>query len=340
MRKAVVILLMLAFGVAAAQVEVSASLSRAVVMVGDTATLTVSVSYPESVRVGFAVPQDSVLGGFAVLGVKLDTVASADKMKHLKMKYKLIYFSVGDNIIPPIGVVVAHSNGTIDTLLTQPIRVFFVSLVPDTLKLDSLKSKIRDIKPPLTVPINYARVAKAIVFAIILFAIVLVALLLWHLKTRGISIAEFIAPKRPPWEVALMELDALAESGMLERGEFKDYFDKLTDILREYIEKRFGIAALELSTTEIMENLRPELLDLDAVMAAKFVDTTGELLRFADMVKFAKFQPAVEDGYEAWRKVRELITMTIPKTEEEGAEGTPEVPSQSGGDEYQQPRAQ
>ena len=309
------------------QVRVYSALSQSVVMVGDTATLTVGVDYPDSVKIGFAIPQDSVLGGFAVLSVKLDTVRSQGNLRHAEIKYRLIYFSVGDNLIPPVGVVAHYPDGTADTILTQPIRVSFVPLIPDTAKIDSLQ--IRDIKPPRMVEIKYSEVARTLLYGFLIFLIALALIFLWHLKSRGISIAEFVAPKKPPWEVAFMELDALAESDLLERGEFKEYFDRLTDILRKYIEDRFGVAALELSTTETMENLRSASLDLDTLTETKFVDTTGELLQFADMVKFAKFIPQKEDALESWRRVRELIEMTIPKAPEESAGEAPPPPQES-----------
>ncbi|RKZ30960.1 hypothetical protein DRQ33_07460 [bacterium] len=305
------------FTLAYGEVEVSASLKPSRVRIGDTAILTLAVDYPETVDVGFITPKDSMVGGFNILAVSADTVEKYDDKLHREIHYKLIYFDIFDNLIPPLGVSVKYPSDSVDTVFTQPIRVSFVSVLEDA-PIESLD--IMDIKEPRPVKRNYVKITKNFLIALGIFLLTLIALVLWRLREKGISIMEFIAPRKPPWEIAFMQLDALAESDLLENGEFKDYFDRLTDILREYIEGRFGIQALELSTTETMENLREADLGLDTVISARFIDTTQNLLRRADLVKFAKFLPDIETAYKDWQTIKSLIEDTIPREEEENGE--------------------
>ncbi|MCD6594385.1 hypothetical protein J7L68_01745 [bacterium] len=311
------ITLLFLFSICFAQVDVSAQLKPSFVELGDIAELTIAVNYPDTVKIGLFAPKDSVIAGFNVLGVSLDSVVKNGDMLHQEIHYKLAYFDIHDQLIPPMGAVVIHSDNSADTVLTQPIRVTFLSMLGDSAS-DSLD--IKDVKPPRPVRFDYKKFAMNGFLAIAIVIALLAILFYLHLRKRGISIVEFIAPRKPAWEIALMQLDALAESDLLETNEFKEYFDRLTDILRRYIEGRFGITALELSTTETMENLRDANLDLDRILAARFIDTTEELLRRADMVKFAKVKPDTSTALQDWGIVKSLIEDTIPKPDEEKQE--------------------
>ena len=310
----IAIVILFSFVISFCRVNVSAELEPSFVEIGDTATLTIAVDYPDTVKIGLFAPKDSTIAGFDVIGVSLDSVVRKGDVLHQEIHYKLAYFDIHDNLIPPLGAVVIHSDNSADTILTQPIRISFISLLGDT-ATDSLD--IKDVKPPRPVKFNYKRFAMNGLLAVAIVIVILGILSYLHLRKRGISIVEFIAPRKPPWEIALMQLDALAESDLLKTGEFKEYFDKLTDILRQYIEGRFGISALELSTTETMENLRDATLDIDRILAARFIDTTEELLRRADMIKFAKVKPDISIGLQDWQKVKELIEETIPHPEQD-----------------------
>ncbi len=309
-----------------AQVDVSVSVDPSAVRIGDRAELTIAVDFPDTVKIGFVVPSDSMIGNFNVIGVTIDSLEKSENMAHLEIHYQLAYFNIGDDLVPPLGVIVVHSDGSQDTLLTQPMRIFFISLLGNT-PPESLD--IRDVKSPRMVPFNWRQLAKNALIALGIVAILLALLGYSNLRKRGFSLLEFIAPKKSPWELALLQLDALAESDLLEIGNFKDYFDRLTDILREYIEGRLGIQALELSTTETVENLRKSeetglkpvsTMNASLLLSAWFIESTEILLKRADMVKFAKFLPEIAIALEDWQLVKKLIIDTIPKPVEEESE--------------------
>ena len=324
-RKYIFFLLLLFFAACYADIKISASLMPSSVYVGDKAELTVAVEYAESVNIRLAIPSDSVIGGFNIESVSMDSIIRVGAMQHREIHYRLAYFNIADNMIPPLGILAVYPDGSVDTALTQPIRVTFRSLLGDS-PPDSLD--IKDVKSPHSVALNIKKIARNFLIAFGIFVFCLIVLWLISLKKRGIGILEFIAPKKSPWEIASMQLDALAESDMLEKGEFKEYFDRLTDILRGYIEGRFGIGALELSTTETMDNLKDASLGLDAILAACFMESTEILLKRADMVKFAKFLPDIQTALLDMKLTRKLVEDTIPKPipEETGKTGDKTVP--------------
>ncbi len=293
---------------------ICASAEPSMVRIGDRIHYNVILEYPSNARAMFLARSDSMLGAFNIIHAKLDSVSKIADVNHQELHYELVYFGITDNIIPPIAALVVYPDARAETLLTQPIRIQFVSLLggvnPDS-------AQIRDIKPPKSIPFNFGKTAMSMLWGFGLFLLFLGAVWAYTTKRKGIGLFEFISPPKPPWVIAMMKLDALAESDLLKNGEFKEYFDRLTDIHREYIERRFGVQSLELSTTETMENLRDARLDVDETVSAIFIGTTEELLRRADLVKFAKFTPDIQTALEDWETIRRLIEQTTPRQKEQ-----------------------
>ncbi len=145
--------------------------------------------------------------------------------------------------------------------------------------------------------------------------------LLIYRKTRGKARPEEAEPPRPPEEVALERLDALARWGLASEDEIKDFYLELTGILREYLEGRFGIDATAMTSSEVMEALydykgRPRTPSdpgmalawstLKHVRAAEL----QELFDEADMVEFARYVPEPDDAQAALEHVRSVVERT------------------------------
>ena len=103
-------------------------------------------------------------------------------------------------------------------------------------------------------------------------------------------------------------MDRLEEKKLWQKGEVKEHYSILTAILREYLERRYGIKALEQTSDEILQqlslqNLSPELLT-----------DTEQLLSVADLIKFAKADPGVNLHEAAIERVRRFVkeTMVMP----------------------------
>lgn len=112
---------------------------------------------------------------------------------------------------------------------------------------------------------------------------------------------------RPPDVIALEELSRLESSDLWERGEFKPFYLRLTEILRRYLEHRFGIPATRLTTAELYRHVRQA--ELDRPLAVLF----KELFDRADLVKFAKVQPEPDWGGRDCAAARRLVEQTTPK---------------------------
>lgn len=130
---------------------------------------------------------------------------------------------------------------------------------------------------------------------------------LWLRRKRGEE--QTVVPEPEPHVWALQQLEALAAEQLVQRGEFHPYYFRLSAIVRQYIERRFGIMAAEQTTEEFLREAgRSTVLDeAQRVLLSNF-------LRLADMVKFAKFQPTVADSDEAFAAAKDFVQQTAEES--------------------------
>lgn len=133
----------------------------------------------------------------------------------------------------------------------------------------------------------------------------LIALIAFLLARR--SQANYAPPVVIPLtahEKAYKALEKIKQRGDWNQGEFKKYYDELTHVLRQYLEDRYEVPALESTTDEILRALDKTELP------SNFIQGMQRLLPMTDMVKFAKMQPHEEEhpGWLSW--VRELVDTT------------------------------
>jgi len=111
---------------------------------------------------------------------------------------------------------------------------------------------------------------------------------------------------------ALRELRVLGQSGMLQEGNFRPYYSRLTYILRLYFEDRFRFGALESTTAEILEYCRNT-----GILEEEYQKMTREILEQSDLVKFARHRPPVSAGEQNLRIAIQVVEGTRILKEEE-----------------------
>jgi hypothetical protein len=135
-------------------------------------------------------------------------------------------------------------------------------------------------------------------------------LLFWWAKRKRITRMQSRSMEIPPHERALKKLALLEANDWIRQGKVKEHYAELTFILREYLEHRFGIPALESTTAETLQYLG----------GAPFTDTQRDLLGYvleqADLAKFARITPTETFHAEAFDIARNLIAVTRPDTTE------------------------
>lgn len=221
--------------------------------------------------------------------------------KIFEYKYTLTKFDSADVTLPAIRVDYRiEGDTTLQSVLSNPVSFSIHRLTV------SQEEDIKDIKPPVRIPINWWMIALWI-----LIGLIIISLLIYLYKKyfRKKSVAEVVQPKKieiPPHIAALSKLDKLESEHLWQNGYIKEYHSNITEIIREYFEKRFGLPALEMTTSESLENLsrHPE--------AKNVISITEKFLNNADLVKFAKFKPLSSVNEEMMVQAREIVNTTIP----------------------------
>ena len=96
-------------------------------------------------------------------------------------------------------------------------------------------------------------------------------------------------PKIPPHEVAMKEIERIKADKNWQKGNLKEYYTELTDVIRIYINNRFGFNAMEKTSAEIIDFLQEE-------GNKESVEELKQLFETADLVKFAKFAPLLNEN--------------------------------------------
>ena len=131
---------------------------------------------------------------------------------------------------------------------------------------------------------------------LLLALVAAVALWLWKRRQPGVS--AFVAPPPTPYEVAIRELRRLRE----ENPPVEEFYTRLSDIVRQYLEGQMGLRAPERTTEEFLYEV-----SLDQSLSSDHRKLLGAFLQEADLVKFAKFQPGAEERMRALEAAEKFV---------------------------------
>ena len=242
----------------------------------------------------------------------VDTLSREGRRLKLRKSYLMAAFQEGIHKVLP--EVMYLDKNIIDTLRGEDT----LRLMVTTFQIDSTSHTIFDIKPQRTLKFKFGEISGYVTWTIIAIIIVVLLFLIAKriLAHYGKSFSDIFkpAPPLPPHEIALRDLKKLHSERLWQEGNHKLYYSGLTDILRAYIAGQFGVGALEMTSDEIIEAMRGVEIPQKQKM-----DLT-ELLRDADLVKFAKATPEAEANEAAYTMALSFVEQTMPQPEEEDDE--------------------
>jgi hypothetical protein len=122
-------------------------------------------------------------------------------------------------------------------------------------------------------------------------------------------------PLRPAEDVALEKLDVIREQKIWQQGRLKEYHTELTDVIREYISRRFAVSSVEQTSDETLRALRPLLSD-----QKELFDQLRKMLTLADLVKFAKWTTTPDENEQSLRSAYSFVKETTIQNIEEGVD--------------------
>jgi hypothetical protein len=295
-------------------VEFRAQVDKAAATVGDLITLTLSLSSEPQIAV--RLPEaGSRIAGLRIVDDGEEGPKMVDNRTVQKKWYKFQPDSVGSYIIPALSVTYSDARGAQQELKSAQLFIEVKSVLKD--KNAGATGEIRDIKPLQEIPWSPEQ------------PLIYGALMVLLLFAGGVFLFYFLgkkknqlpAPPDPAHIRAFEELEQLSREQLLERGIVREYYFRLSEIFRRYIERRFHIPAVEQTTEEIM----PDILNLQECGSALKAEMR-EILRYADLVKFARFCPDRNTSDNDYRNVVRVIEETKEAPPAGNAEG-PDVPA-------------
>ena len=286
-------------------------ISRDSILIGDQVEWTLDFQLAPGEAVSISKPGAEPVPGVEALGeMALDTLSDKKGTLSLRGRIILTSFDSGSYVLPPLYVLMARADGSIDTLEYTGPR-----LAVNTIPIDTATFQPHDIKGQIRYPVTFREVIPWVGLALLVAA--LVWLLVRWIRLRRQNRDFFGKPvvKDPPHIVALRSLEKTRAQKLWQAGKQKQFYTQVTDALRQYIADRFDVAALEQTSAEMFRDLQDK--DIEPELKEKLKD----LFTTADFVKFAKHTASDQENENAIptaiRFVNETYMKEIEKEEDQ-----------------------
>ncbi len=300
-------------------VSVTASFDTSAIFVGDQITFSIAVEKPADLDLAIPRLRDTVIKNIEILsGPDIDSSTVTDGRIKITEKYLVTSFDSGRYIIDPVYAELKQADGLkrfySDYSYLEVMRVKITP--PDT------ATKFFDIIPPYRSPLAIEEIIPWVLYG--LLALIIIWFLIRLIKRFNGKKAgqEIPVVTEPAHVIAFRELGKLKDEKLWQSGEVKKYYTRLTEILRQYLENRYRVFSLELTTAGTLESLVRSGFKKDARY-----NRLKSVLTEADLVKFAKYKPGPSENEsnfdEAWQFVSETkeepaVTTDVKEKEKKG----------------------
>lgn len=289
--------LLAGFTAGAQQTLIDVKVDTADILIGEQTTLHVTVTTDPNRRIIIPLPGDTLMTGVEVLSVSDADSTVADGRLVIRRDILLTSFDSSLYLLPPFVAI----DGA-DTIESDQVALK-VSTVPVDVDNPEQFYDIKDVwKPPFVLADYYPWI-----FGILtaLFIICVIGYLIQRYRRHRSEVPVKPAePELPPYEVAIRELDSIKDQKLWQQGLNKEYYTQVTDTLRRYISRRYGVNAMEKTSEEILAIIERETDERSVY------DTLRQVLRLSDYVKFAKLHPLPDENDESMRNAYLFVNQT------------------------------
>lgn len=258
------------------------------ILIGDQINLNISFTMPLDYRVIWPHYKDTLTRNIEIISMTpVDTLINEDEhLVELIQRLTITSFDSGYYYVPPV----KFQYQPIDDTAFSEASSIPLYLKVHTMEVDTTQA-IKAIKPPLEAPITFRELLPWLSAGLGSVLLILLALYVYRRWKKNQPLFR-IRPRviLPPHVVAMNGLEKLKGKKLWQAGKIKDYYTELTDIIRNYIEERYDVMAIEMTTEEILQGLKNTDAPKDSV------DKLARTLELADLVKFAKEQPLPLDN--------------------------------------------
>ena len=286
---------------------VSAAIDSTTLFIGDQTDLHLRATCEVGEQVQLPVIDEQLIPGIEVVDrTIIDTTTLNDGRVQYNQYLTLTSFEDSLFYIEPLPFVSGDDTVWSESLMLNVVQPF---------ELDSADMAITDIKGIYRAPIWWWGFLRWVLLALAVAGIGVGGYyLITYLQSRmGKREEDAVAaePLRPAEEVALEKLDIIREQKIWQTGQIKEYHTQLTDVVREYIDRRFEVSSAEQTSDETLRAMRPLLND-----KKDLYEQLRKMLTLADLVKFAKWTTTPDENEMSLRSAYAFVKETTPVEEE------------------------
>lgn len=283
---------------------VSAKMDSTLLLMGKKTSIHVEIVQDKGSKGYFVNEGSDTLNKYVEVSARLnaDTTDIGNNREQINRDIIIQSFDSGMYVIPAFKYVVGKDTFSSKelTLKVLPVKVDSLSTIHDLKSVAEPPFFITDYLPEFLVDYWWL-----ILIVLLLIAFGVYAYFKWF-KKGSVPFIKKTEIVIPPFDEAIMKLTQLKSEKLWESGQDKEYYTRLTDILRNYIDRRFNVNAMEMTSSQIIDVLRRN----EETMPVN--DQLNKILEMADFVKFAKMRPLPEDNEVSYQRAVNFVNETKP----------------------------
>ena len=292
---------------------VSAAIDSTTLFIGDQTDLHLRATCEAGEQVQLPILDKQLISGVEIVDRTIvDTTILSDGRVQYNQYLTLTSFEDSLFYIEPLPFVSGEDTVWSESLMFNVVQPF---------EIDSTDMAITDIKGIYRAPIWWWGILRWVLLSIAIAGVGVGGYyLITYLRRRTGNINETmtpIEPLRPADEVALEKLDIIREQKIWQTGQIKEYHTQLTDVVREYIARRFDVSSTEQTSDETLRAMRPLLNN-----QKELYEQLRKMLTLADLVKFAKWSATPDENELSLRSAYAFVKETTKSILEDGAEAS------------------
>lgn len=287
-------------------IVVSAVMDSTNLFIGDQTPLHLQATCNADEQVQMPIYGEELISGLEIVNrTDVDTIVLKDGRYQLSQDLTITSFKDSLFYIEPLPFV----SGA-ETIWSNPMTLNVIQ----PFEIDSALA-ITDIKPIQRAPFWFWGTFRWILLGLLIAGLGVGGyfLMRWIAKRQGIiESTKPAVPLRPAEEIALEKLDVIKAEKIWQSGQIKEYHTQLTDVVREYIARRFDVSSEEKTSDETLREMKPLLAE-----RKDLYEHLRKMLSLADLVKFAKWTTTPDENENSLRTAYEFVKETTPHEAEE-----------------------
>lgn len=286
-------------------IVVAATLDSTMIFIGDQTDLHLQATMNAGEQVSLPAYGENLMDGIEIVDRTIaDTTTLSDGRMQVNQYLTITSFKDSLFYIAPQPFVSGE-----DTMWSEGLSLNVVQ----PFEVDTTLA-ITDIKDIQKAPIWWWGIIRWILLALLIIGLGIgIYYLVRYIQKHRTSAGEEVKkePLRPAEEVALEKLDEIKAEKIWQDGKVKEYHTELTDVIREYISRRYEVSSTEKTSDETLRDLKPKMKDQKDLF-----ERLRKMLSLADLVKFAKWTTTPDENESALLTAYDFVKETTPKEAE------------------------